>query len=301
MVSDACAKCVRVLVFVFNGLFFLSGIGLIILAGFIKAKDWNEGMMDLSDLHFFTITNLAIATGVIIVIVSSLGCLGAISQNKRLLLAFFIFILIVFILEIATGAVAYAKRDTIEENLRKEILERIPSKFYTDPAIRAAMDLVQKEFSCCGVDGASTYNRAGQTSWVPKSCCKKTSTICKQESDYTSSLSRRNRYNWDAGCYSTVREYLMDNLMYIGITGFVFCFVIQLLGMIFSMILYCQKEDGNYKPGREEGNEDALGEGTEEPVVLVNIEAGTEIAVDERPIDVEEDPSKGEKASENAC
>ena len=69
--------------------------------------------MELSTFNFVSTSNIAIVVGVVIVLVAFLGCCGAINEVAPMLLAFFILMLIIFILEVAAGALAYSKRNEV--------------------------------------------------------------------------------------------------------------------------------------------------------------------------------------------
>lgn len=228
---DGGNKCIKWLIFIFNFIFFLTGCGLIGLGIWLNVDqdDW-EG---ISDFNYISVANVAIAAGVIIVLVSFLGCCGAITENKFMLLGFFIFLLIIFILEIAAGIAAYVMRGNVESELKKQLDDRIPER-YGEVGIRNAMDAIQKEFKCCGVNNISDW-RSGSPPKIPKSCCKPAVTSC-DEVNFDGSETLSNYFQ--KGCFKSIENFLEDNLLYVGITGIIFA-IFQLVGMVFAMILYC--------------------------------------------------------------
>jgi hypothetical protein len=65
-----------------------------------------------------SIATSAIIIGVIISLISFLGCFGAANEKKLLLKSYFGLLIILVILEIAVGTAAYVKRDNIDPLLK---------------------------------------------------------------------------------------------------------------------------------------------------------------------------------------
>ena len=66
----------------------------------------------------------------------------------------------------------------VESELKKQLDDRIPER-YGEVGIRNAMDAIQKEFKCCGVNNISDW-RSGSPPKIPKSCCKPAVTSCDE-------------------------------------------------------------------------------------------------------------------------
>jgi len=238
------AKCVKYMVFIFNFLFFLTGCGLIGLGVWlnIERDDW-EG---ISDYDYISVANVIIAAGAIIVIVAFLGCCGAITENRWMLLGFFIFLLIIFLLEIGAGIAAYVWRGEIEDELRIQIEKRIPERYYSETGVSKAMNSIQKHFECCGIDKIEDWApQVGVNSNVGSvdgSCCKTDASVSGYSSScgkklYSIAIAIKEQY-YSKGCYASIRDFLEDNLLYVGICGIVFS-IFQLIGMAFAMVLFC--------------------------------------------------------------
>lgn len=237
-------QCIKYTMFVFNLLFFLMGCGILGLGIWLKVEKGDYAEIS-SEYNFLTAANICIGAGAIILIIAFFGCLGAIKEIPSLLLAFFVCLLIIFALEIAAGGIAYAKRGDIEDELSKEFKNAIKNEYFkdndTDSGVYKAINLFQEDFKCCGFDNFtdwqnSVYNR--NTGSIPASCCiDQKNALCQKSTP--SALA--NYYK--IGCFEEVKEFLKDNLLLIG--GFAIAFaVIQILGMVFAMYLYCAFRDG---------------------------------------------------------
>lgn len=239
-------KCVKWLLFVFNLLFFLSGCALIAVGVWlnIERDDW-EGV---SKFDYISVANVVMAAGAIIIVFAFLGCCGAITESKCMLLIFFVFLLIIFIMEIGTGIAAYVMRGEVKDELRKQLEERIPSRFYKEDGIFSAMNSIQRHFDCCGVNNITDWKKPSQNrdgnpvAEVQSSCCIDDRSNAGYSSacgtlPYTNAVSHITRYN-TKGCYKSIEDFIEDNLLYVGITGVVFA-IFQIVGMVFTMVLYC--------------------------------------------------------------
>lgn len=235
--------CLKYLVFIFNFLFFLIGCGILGIGIWLKVgkQDYLDVTQELSSVSkYVTAGNLMIAVGVIIVIVAFLGCCGAVMENSCMLLVFFILLLIIFILELAVGIFAYVKRGDIEEQLQKDFQDAIQTKYSpTDDktAVNVAIDKFQKEFECCGYNDfkdwrKSAYHTANKE--LPKSCCTKAALDANTCPTKDSSLID---VYYKKGCFKEVIDFFKDNIYVVGSACIAFA-VIQILGLVFSMLLY---------------------------------------------------------------
>lgn len=221
-------KCVKMLVFVFNFIFFAIGCALLGIGVYLNVK--YKDYVNVSDFNFISVANVAIAAGVLIALIAFLGCCGAVQENKCMLLTFAIFLILIFILEIGAGIAAYVMRGKVEDKLKEQLNKRIPDEYYKEKGVRIAVDLVQNNFHCCGVEnGPANYDPKD----VPESCCKDEVKSCT-----SAKLTITNKDNYvGIGCYTKVKNWIKKNLQLVGICGIVFA-VVQIMGIMFSLCLY---------------------------------------------------------------
>ncbi|XP_066927565.1 tetraspanin-9-like [Clytia hemisphaerica] len=247
MANSRTVRCVKWLVFVFNLLFFLSGCCLI---GFgvwlnVARDDWQG----ISEYAYMSIANICLATGIIIVLVAFVGCCGAITENKIMLLLFFIFLLVIFLMEIGSAISAYIWREKINEELKDQLEQRIPERYYTETAVELAVNKIQSHFKCCGLYNSSDWGKTTASTNEPmidQSCCIQDSA----HSNYNSNCVSRpwgsiqaddekllKEYYQD-GCYDKIKDFIKENMWLSVLFGFIFAFI-QIIGMVLSMFLYC--------------------------------------------------------------
>ncbi|KAI8922038.1 Tetraspanin family-domain-containing protein [Powellomyces hirtus] len=157
-----------------------------------------------------TVATAGIVIGVIVTIVSFLGCFGAANEKGMLLKTYFALLIILVILEISVGIAAYSKRTDIEGSLGQAWGSAYNAN--TTASHRALMN-VEMTFQCCGysiVDGKHYLQ-------VPEDCVT--------------------LFGFTDACADAVKGNLSGSLGAIGGAGVVIG-VIELIGLIFSAILF---------------------------------------------------------------
>ncbi|KAK6625394.1 hypothetical protein RUM43_005691 [Polyplax serrata] len=212
------AKCIKCLLFTFNLLFVMSGFILIIIGSVIKTP--YSAYHYILDHGFFSIPVLLIFIGIIIFVVSFLGCCGAFKENYCMTIGFGVSLLLVLLLEISGGIAGYVLRDKVSVVLKQNLTNSIP--YYNDtPDVKKLWDIAQHTFSCCGVDGVDDWN-----GFIPKSCCSEipANGTCTKDIAFKNS------------CYGFLENFFKTNAATLGGAG-IGISVIQVLGILFSYSL----------------------------------------------------------------
>ncbi|KAK9880102.1 hypothetical protein WA026_008617 [Henosepilachna vigintioctopunctata] len=155
---------IKYILFVFNLIFAISGIGLIV-AGACVLSEVGEFS------HFIEGRLLAppvvlIIVGCIVFLVASLGCYGAIRESYTMLMAYAVCLLIILIAELSIGIAAAVYKgdfDSAMKNIMKDSLHSY-NESRTD---RLAWDNIQSKLKCCGVTGPKDWPSKTR----PLSCC----------------------------------------------------------------------------------------------------------------------------------
>ncbi|XP_065121750.1 tetraspanin-9 isoform X3 [Paramisgurnus dabryanus] len=203
--ARGCLCCVKYMMFLFNLLFWLSGCGLLGVGIWLSVSQGSFATFSPS-FPSLSAANLVITLGSVVMVTGFLGCLGAIKENKCLLLS-------------------------VSENAKQDLKEGL-RLYNTDNNIglRNAWNIIQAEWQCCGVTGHTDWHDALQEKTVPDRCCQEHYRECGRNST---------NVFWSQGCYEKVEEWLNDNKHLLG-TIAMCVLVLQLLGMAFSMTLYQQ-------------------------------------------------------------
>jgi len=225
----ASLNVIKYLLFLFNILFVVTGLVLLSIGAAIKAAYY--GYHVFLDDAYFSAPNLLIAVGLIILLVSFLGCCGAVKENHCMVVSYIALLILIFILELSGGIAGYVCRDKVEAVLTEKLTESM--KNYGDKnatIVTKLWDGIQTQFECCG---AKSYNdwiqylpeKTNKTN-LPLSCCPQASGFGPQTCSATSEPPM-----YTAGCTDKFGDFVKDKAVVIGSTGITIA-LIQLLGIL---------------------------------------------------------------------
>ncbi|XP_017801491.2 tetraspanin-8 [Papio anubis] len=224
--------CIKYSMFTFNFLFWLCGILILALSIWVRVGSDSQGILNSTNVSSSShvAADILIAVGAIIMIMGFLGCCGAIKESRCMLLLFFIGLLLILLLQVAAGilgAVLKSESDRIINETLHDNTELLSTTGESAKQFQQAMAEFQKEFKCCGlINGAADWGNNFQQH--PKLCeCVDTCTIYNGTQVYKEP------------CISAIKDLLAKS--FIIVIGIAFGLaVIEILGLVFSMVLYCQ-------------------------------------------------------------
>ncbi|KAJ1139507.1 hypothetical protein NDU88_005878 [Pleurodeles waltl] len=216
--AQKCVDGLKYTLFVFNLLFWLTGCCILGFGIYILVQNM-YGVL-LPNNPSISVGNVLIIIGTIIMVVAFLGCMGAIKENRCLLMSFFILLLIILLAEVILAVCLFIYEPQFEKYLGKELQEGIKLQ-KNDTLI--LWNSIQQKLKCCGV-----YNVSDWQSAVPSSCCEDNALNCSSTQKY-----------FKEGCLEQVKTWFESNFLYVGI-GIICVSIIQVLGMSFALTVYCQ-------------------------------------------------------------
>ncbi|NXS67969.1 TSN8 protein, partial [Pandion haliaetus] len=235
------SSCMKYSMFIFNFLFWVCGSIILGVSVWIRvSKDVQQvNVCGHTRTILFAGVDLLIAVGSIIMVLGFLGCCGAIKESRCMLLLFFIGLLLILILQVTGGILGAVYRSQIEASLNKTLLESV----YSLQSSTEESKVFQENFhkfermnECCGLlngpaDWGKNFNAAFGNDKVCECDLKKSSTdLCTFFQD---------RYVYKTPCGDVIVEYFKDHLLIIMGIAFGLA-IIEILGLGFSMSLYCQ-------------------------------------------------------------
>ncbi|KAF6737150.1 Tetraspanin-9 [Oryzias melastigma] len=117
--------------------------------------------------------NMVIAIGAIVMVTGFLGCLGAIKENKCLLLNFFIVLLVILLAELILLILFFVYSDKVRMNAKQDLKDGLALyNSENNLGLRNAWNIIQAEWKCCGVNAYSDWYEALKEKVVPDRCCQ---------------------------------------------------------------------------------------------------------------------------------
>ncbi|KAM6321164.1 tetraspanin-8 [Aegotheles albertisi] len=232
------SSCMKYSMFIFNFIFWLCGSIILGVSIWIRAS---QGIQQdiVIDSSVFVGVDLLIAVGSIIMVLGFLGCCGAIKESRCMLMSFFIGLLLIVILQLTGGILGAVYRSQLEASLNLTLeasLDSFQSTKEEYKIFHKQFHVFEEMNQCCGlVNGPADWGKNFNTDLGSNKICE-----CKLNNPSTDLCSFfQGRYVYTTPCGKVIVKYLKDHLLiFIGMTfGLA---VIELLGLGFSMSLYCQ-------------------------------------------------------------
>ncbi|KAL6723238.1 hypothetical protein Aduo_018265 [Ancylostoma duodenale] len=144
---------------------------------YLKRTDFYE--LTPTSFSAFSTAGLCCSTGVAVCIICTVGWIAATAYNRRLLLTYIGFVVLLAIIQTVTGILGLSYKEAAREHVRLDLLHNINRTALVTSQGRvfdltASWDKLQKSLKCCGVNNASDWHysrRWPSQQFVPDSCC----------------------------------------------------------------------------------------------------------------------------------
>uniref|UniRef100_H3BZK3 Tetraspanin n=1 Tax=Tetraodon nigroviridis TaxID=99883 RepID=H3BZK3_TETNG len=202
-------KCVKYLLFVFNFIFWLSGLLVLAVGLWLRFDPGTVELLtgDGAPETFFVAVYILLGAGGLMMIVGFFGCFGAVRESQCLLASFFACLLIIFGAEIVAGVFGFLNKEQIVEDVQS-----FYRNSFTDAPTSngtAIVYIYHKTLNCCGGSASDMSNA-----------------LCADLAEDTKD------------CFTAVSDFFNERLHIIGYVGIGVAGV-MVIGMIFSMVLCC--------------------------------------------------------------
>lgn len=149
-------KCIRFFLCLMNFLLILFGVCLIGIGGAIQKnmKEVEETLGDQTKAISGTAL-ISVIVGAVMILISLFGCFAIYKRNYKMVTAFAALLIIMFILEIAACATAFALKEKIKEYLHHEVV-KVVQRYDMEMKGHIFNDIQQK-FQCCAWNSTEDY------------------------------------------------------------------------------------------------------------------------------------------------
>lgn len=208
----------RILVFIANFAFLLVGLALLIVGILYKVNftKLTDGIPEDYQIVQY-IPTFAIIVGAIIFFIAFLGCCGALKSNTCMLTSYGAILFIIFLLQVALGIFALVtikNNDDLQAQIANAIQQLFDRYYSTVDNTREAVDFIQRQLSCCGVNSPLYWGIN-----IPASCMPTDSII-----PHT------------AGCSWAMYDFLMSSIKLIAIIALAVS-IVEVVGAVLALCL----------------------------------------------------------------
>ncbi|KAM6983107.1 CD63 antigen [Tautogolabrus adspersus] len=221
-------KCVKVLLFFFNFIFWLCGLALIVV-GIMVQVAMHKTLM-IKDASASGAPIVVIGIGVVIFFIAFFGCCGAWKENYCMVTTFAILLSLVIIVEIGAAIAGYVFRNKLSTIVQDSLVDMIP-KYNSSSEFQKTVDKLQEDLKCCGVNSTSDWkNFFPDKNSVPDSCCVNVTAKCGE-----GALSSPTKLHKE-GCHDAMEAFLKKNIQWVIVAALIIAFL-QLMGIVFACLL----------------------------------------------------------------
>lgn len=240
MAKDGCCSttCLKNVLNFFNLIFLFAAVTLVIVTVW-KLGNQTE-LIDLTSATYSVLIDFLIVAGILLFLVSFLGCYGVIKENRRVLLVYIFILLFIVLLELMVAFLGYVYKENVDEELKVNLNRTMLESFGVDEAKTLAINVMQRKFSCCGAVQFedwrySVWKTSNMTrNLVPDSCCKTITTGCGIR-DHPSNI-------FYDGCLEKMEDEMKNGLMTIIFVG-LSVGVSQIIGIVLGIQLYLKLKE----------------------------------------------------------
>ncbi|XP_048466528.1 CD9 antigen [Rhincodon typus] len=131
-------------------LFWLAGTAVLAIGLWLRFDPQTKDIFEIEDnpSSFYIGVYILIGAGALMMVVGFLGCCGAIQESTCMLGLFFLFLLVIFAVEIAAGIWGFLNKDQVTEDVT-QFYRSLYSEYVTnhDKSKEAALVAIQKSVS----------------------------------------------------------------------------------------------------------------------------------------------------------
>lgn len=160
MSLDIGSQVIKVILFVFNSLWFLVGVAILVV-GILVHKNTGLFIDEDKSIEISLFSIILITLGIIIIIVSFSGCYGSLKESQCMIITHIALHFIILVVEITIGVYLYI-------NFKNNTLEEIMEKIFKNAKLFDLVDVIQKYFKCCGTYGPEFWRN--EMHKMPVSC-----------------------------------------------------------------------------------------------------------------------------------
>ncbi|XP_011664079.1 CD151 antigen isoform X2 [Strongylocentrotus purpuratus] len=246
MVAGCGPKIAKLFLFILNFCVWAAGIVLISIGSWITARQQEYTDLFAEDT-ILIVTGITIGVGCFIFLVGFCGCCGALKEGTFLLKLYFFFMVLIILLEITAGILAFVFDDELEASMIEGMTYTITNTYPTTDASKESVDGIQNSFDCCGATGYADYANSlnfPSNLAVPESCCVDGASVSQCQTGTKGNPTFPTLVN-SQGCVDASIDDIQDNYLIIGAVCLALL-VFEIFTMVFACCVISGIDKGEY-------------------------------------------------------
>jgi len=215
----------KILFLVFLVLYLIAGLSLLITGS--VAHRHASHFAEITGHSIMSGAGFIIALGVIIILLSVLGFVGAYKNRLGLLQIFIASLFVILLLQLIAAIVGFTLRNKADAQLHNKLLNSLPAYEGKNSDVVKEWDNLQQQWSCCGVDNYTDWTSKTKLTEPPSSCCV--------DNNCSKLINNQTTY-FGPGCYDSARSLFFRYGKALGGVSLFFFFV-EIVGLILAIVL----------------------------------------------------------------
>lgn len=260
-VESFISPTVKYSLFLTNALFWIAGIGLVLIGSWAFATKELEGSKRVTSAwsYVFDVALIFIVIGAVAFFIASAGCTGTLRENVCLLKTFWISLSLIDFALLCIGLVGLLMWNEFVSAAKQKLSIQMIKNYNDDSDLADLMNFVQEEFECCGLSdkgyedwsenayyNCSDHNVDPRRCGVPHSCCRHWKDLEKSKQNYycgynlgkESDITSRIYAN---GCIEAVVSSIRRNVLLFSLSAFAIA-LIPMISIYLAKLLISQIE-----------------------------------------------------------
>uniref|UniRef100_A0A914D9U4 Tetraspanin n=1 Tax=Acrobeloides nanus TaxID=290746 RepID=A0A914D9U4_9BILA len=187
---------------------------------------------------------LCVCAGALVLIIATLGCLGARMESKIFLIVYFVVVCFLLIIQATTGMMGYLYKDFVRQGVKHSLYMSINSTYAIgyrpSDELRFTWNHLQSTLHCCGVESYHDWYYSvlwQKNKFVPDSCCDPTHFADSDSMKNCGKDSKNEKLWFQEGCYELYTEWLLQHLKVVALFAIAFV-IVEIVVLVTSMRLY---------------------------------------------------------------
>ncbi|XP_033646025.1 CD151 antigen-like [Asterias rubens] len=233
MATTTCGTCSKIVLFIVNFVFWLSGIAVLGLGIWVSIDRNTLDFLRLFDFPILRNLGFAmIGIGFFVTILGFIGCFGACHESKCMLWTYFVCVLFLILAEIVCIALTFSYTQEVKDFVKGQMHSSLIQEYSTTRnGFVKSVDGMQAQLMCCGNSNhldwqqSQWYNEVknaenrGYNTTVPDSCCVRDLT---DDGEYTykdrqkCQGSEPSEFRFQQGCYDALYGTFFEYIWLLG-------------------------------------------------------------------------------------